>query len=175
MMINTQEIYNSSLANHTKTINLSNLFALKQILRMQSESMIVSDFNLHYSLWRKSLYSRQHALSKTLLELIRMTDATLMLFENTIIKNCHKERTTIDLSFTKNALINKLIKWEQINWWRISLIICLLKYAWNFVLLRNRRDALVAIESLWILRSLNSILRHIYRNYYRKQRASDNV
>ena len=112
MMINIHEIYNSSFASHTKTTNLSNLFALKQTLRMQNESIIVDNFNLHYSLWARSFYSRQHALSKTLLELMRMTNATLTLFENTIIKNCHEKRTTIDLFFTIKTLINKLIKCE---------------------------------------------------------------
>ena len=79
---------------------------------MQSESIIVNDFNLHYLLWARSFYSRQHALSKALLEFMRMTNATLTLLENTIIKDYYKERTIIDLSFTTNTLINKLIKYE---------------------------------------------------------------
>ena len=112
MMINIHEIYNSSFASHTKTTNLSNLFALKQTLRMQSESIIVDDFNLHHSLWARSFYSRQHALSKTLLDLMREADATLTLSEDTIIKDCHEEKTTIDLFFTTNALINRLIRCE---------------------------------------------------------------
>ena len=41
---------------------------------------------------------------------MRMTNATLTLFENTIIKDCHEEKTTIDLSFTINTLINRLEK-----------------------------------------------------------------
>ena len=110
MMINIHKIYNSFFANHTKTTNLSNLFALKQTLRMQSESIIVDDFNLHHSLWARSFYSRQHALFETLLELMREADATLTLLENIIIKNYHEKRTTIDLFFTTNVLINKSIK-----------------------------------------------------------------
>ena len=43
---------------------------------------------------------------------MRMTDATLTLLENTIIKNYYEERTTIDLSFTTDALINRLIRCE---------------------------------------------------------------
>ena len=112
MMINIHEIYNLSFANHTKTTNLNNLFALKQTLRMQSENVIVNDFNLHHSLWARSFYSRQHALFETLLELMREADATLTLLENIIIKNCHEKRTTIDLFFTINALINRLIRYD---------------------------------------------------------------
>ena len=110
MMINIHEIYNSSFANHTKTTNLSNLFTLKQTLRMQSERIIVDDFNLHYSLWARSFYSRQHALFETLLELMSEANATLMLLENIIIKVYHEKRTTINIFFTTNALTNKLIK-----------------------------------------------------------------
>ena len=110
MMINIHKVYNLSFANHTKTTNLSNLLALKQTLRMQSESIIVDDFNLHHSLWAKLFYSRQHALFEILMKLMREADATLTLLENTITKDYHEERTTIDLFFTTDALINRLIK-----------------------------------------------------------------
>ena len=112
MMINIHEIYNSSFASHTKTTNLSSLFALKQTLRMSNENIIVDDFNLHHSLWARSFYSRQHALFETLLELMREADATLTLLENIIIKNYREKRMTIDLFFTTNTLINKLIRYD---------------------------------------------------------------
>ena len=112
MMINIHEIYNSSFASHTKTTNLSNLFALKQTLRMQSESIIVDDFNLHHSLWARLFYSRQHALLETLMKLMREANATLTLLENTITRDYHEEKTTIDLFFTTDALTNKLIRYD---------------------------------------------------------------
>ena len=77
---------------------------------MQSKSIIVDNFNLYYSLWARSFYSRQHALFETLLELMREANATLTLLEDIIIKDCHEKRTTINLFFTTNALINKLIR-----------------------------------------------------------------
>ena len=63
-------------------------------------------------MWARSFYSRQHAISKILLEFMRMTNETLTLLENIIIKACHKKKTTIDLFFTTNALINKLMRCE---------------------------------------------------------------
>ena len=111
-MINIHEIYNSSFASHTKTTNLKSLFALKQTLRMQSESIIVDDFTLHHLLWARSFYSRQHALSKILLKLMRITNVTLTLLENIIIKDWHEKRTTIDLFFITDALINRIMKCE---------------------------------------------------------------
>ena len=43
---------------------------------------------------------------------MRMTDAILTLLENTIIKDYHEKRTTIDLFFTTDVLINKLMRCE---------------------------------------------------------------
>ena len=54
---------------------------------MQGQSMIFDDFKIHHSLRAKSLYSRQHALFETLIELMRETDATLTQLENIIIKD----------------------------------------------------------------------------------------
>ena len=112
MMINIHEIYNSSLTNYTKTTNLDNLFTLKQTLRIQRESIIVEDFNLHHSLWARSFYSCQHALFETLIELIRDIDAIITLLENIIIKDYHEKRTMINLFFTTNILTNKLIRYD---------------------------------------------------------------
>ena len=41
-----------------------------------------------------------------------MTNATLTLLENTIIKDCYEERMIIYLFFTTNILINKLMRYE---------------------------------------------------------------
>ena len=45
-----------------------------------------------------------------MLKFIRVTNATLTLLEDIIIKNCHEKRTTIDLFFTTDVLIKKLIE-----------------------------------------------------------------
>ena len=47
-LINIYEIYNLSSINHNKTLKKESFFALKQMLRMQNENVIMNNFNLHY-------------------------------------------------------------------------------------------------------------------------------
>ena len=47
--MNIHEMYNSSSVNYNEVSSKENLFVLKQTLRMSSESVIMNDFNLHYS------------------------------------------------------------------------------------------------------------------------------
>ena len=85
--MNVHEVYNSSSINHNEILKKRSFFALKQTLRMQNENVIINDFNLHHSVWEKSLYSRQHLLLNNLLTMICNIDVTLMLFRNIVIKD----------------------------------------------------------------------------------------
>ncbi len=49
-LVNIYNVYNLFLDNYNNIINKYNLNAIEQILRMQSESVIIKDFNLHYFL-----------------------------------------------------------------------------------------------------------------------------
>jgi len=47
-LINIHEVYNLFSNSHNKTKDKSNLSMIKQTLHMQSESIIIEDFNLHH-------------------------------------------------------------------------------------------------------------------------------
>ena len=47
-LMNIHGIYNPPSTNHNKILKKKNLFVLKQTLRMQSENIIMNDFNLHH-------------------------------------------------------------------------------------------------------------------------------
>jgi len=49
-LVNIYNVYNLFLDNYNNIINKDSLNAIEQILRMQSESVIIKDFNLHYFL-----------------------------------------------------------------------------------------------------------------------------
>jgi hypothetical protein len=49
-LVNIYNVYNLFLDNYNNIINKYSLNAIEQILRMQSESVIIKDFNLHYFL-----------------------------------------------------------------------------------------------------------------------------
>ena len=46
--INIHDVYNFSSINHNKILKKRNFFTLKQTLRMQSENVIINNFNLHH-------------------------------------------------------------------------------------------------------------------------------
>jgi len=49
-LVNIYNVYNLFLDNYNNIINKDSLNAIEQILRMQSESVTIKDFNLHYFL-----------------------------------------------------------------------------------------------------------------------------
>ena len=69
--------------------------------RLQFTSFIVNEIFLFMSTHFIKNIAKSHARNK------RNADV-----KNTIIKDCHEERTTIDSFFIINTLINKLIKYE---------------------------------------------------------------
>ena len=85
--MNIHDVYNSSSASHNEISEKRNFFALKQALRMQNESVIVNNFNLHHSVWEGSSYLRQHLLSDDLLIMMCIVDVTLSLSRSIVTKN----------------------------------------------------------------------------------------
>ena len=49
-LINVYNVYNLSFDNYNNIINKDSFDAIEQTLRMQSESVIIKDFNLYYFL-----------------------------------------------------------------------------------------------------------------------------
>ncbi len=81
---------------------------------MSRENILVEDFNLHHFTWEESFYSRQHLLSNELIEMITNIDALLALSQDIIMRNYQESQMTINLIFTTESIINKLI-WCKIN------------------------------------------------------------
>ena len=81
---------------------------------MQNENVIINNFNLHHSIWKNFLYSRQHLLSNSLLNIIRIIDVTLLLFQNIVIRNYQNFKIIIDLLFATAKIVDKLISCEII-------------------------------------------------------------
>ena len=47
-LMNIHDVYNFSSINYNEVSKKNFFFALKQTLRMQSENVIINDFNLHH-------------------------------------------------------------------------------------------------------------------------------
>ena len=113
--MNIHDVYNPSSANHNEILKKESFFALKQALRMQNESVIVNDFNLHYFVWKEFLYSKQYLLSNNLLIMMRIINVTLSLSRNIVTKNYQNFKIIINLSFATTKIADKFISCDVIH------------------------------------------------------------
>ncbi len=81
---------------------------------MLKESILVEDFNLHHFTWEELFYSRQHLLLNELIKMIININASLALFQDTITRDYQEFQMIINLIFTTNDIMNRLI-WCKIN------------------------------------------------------------
>ena len=102
-------VYNPSPASHNEYRNKGSLPVLQTALRMEGESVVVRDFNLHYPSWTGPSYPRQHLLADDLLNIIRARGASLALPRGTITRDYQGSQTTIDLSFVTDSLANRIM------------------------------------------------------------------
>ena len=102
-------VYNPSPASYNKYRNKGNLPALQTALRMEGESVVVGDFNLHYPSWTGPSYPRQHLLADDLLNMIQARGALLALPRGTITRDYQGSQTTIDLLFVTDLLANRIM------------------------------------------------------------------
>ena len=114
-LMNIHDVYNSSSINCNKILKKETFLALKQTLCMQNENVIINDFNLHYFVWEKFLYLKQHLLLNDLLIMMRIADVTLSLSKNIIIKNYQNFKIIIDLSFATAKIVDRFMFCEIIH------------------------------------------------------------
>ncbi len=110
--IHIHEAYNSSFRNHEVIHEKESLSNIEKMLQMLKECVLVENFNLHHLTWKKSFYSRQHLLSNDLIKMITNVNASLLLSQDTIMRNYQKSQTTINLIFTTDDIMNRLIRCE---------------------------------------------------------------
>ncbi len=110
--IHIHEAYNSSLRNHEIIHEKENLSDIEKTLHMLKESILVEDFNLHHFTWEESFYLRQHLLLNELIKMITNIDASLALSQDTITRNYQESQMTINLIFTTDDIMNRLIQCE---------------------------------------------------------------
>ncbi len=109
-VIHIHEAYNSSLRDHEIIHEKENLSNIKKTLHMLKESILVKDFNLHHFIWEESFYSRQHLLLNELIKMITNIDASLALSQDIITRNYQESQMTINLIFTTDNIMNRLIQ-----------------------------------------------------------------
>ncbi len=77
---------------------------MKRLLNDDAEHVLLEDFNLHHSLWSRSIRSTQHVAIDQLIELFNTTHMQLCLSQSIIIWEARNSINTIDLMFMTSRL-----------------------------------------------------------------------
>jgi hypothetical protein len=110
--INIHNVYNSSLIFYISRFSLTVIETIKSKLNDEEEHILLKDFNLHHSMWKKISRSTQHDAANQLIDVVLQTRMQLTLSIDTIIWETKHLNSTIDLVFMINWLVNNVINCE---------------------------------------------------------------
>ncbi len=105
-------VYNSCSLFFTSTEKSSIISRLSELLKDDCEQLIMKDFNLHHSHWKKWRCFTQYAAINSLLDIITNTKLKLLLKSDTITRKIHNQFTTINLVFSSEKIQFMIYKCE---------------------------------------------------------------
>jgi hypothetical protein len=111
-VINIHNVYNSSFIFYISRVVLIVIETIKSKLNNEKEHVLLKNFNLHHSMWRKIFKSIQHDAANQLIDVVLQTRIQLTLSINTIIWKTRHSSSTIDLVFMIDWLVNNVINCE---------------------------------------------------------------
>jgi hypothetical protein len=101
-IVHIQHVYNASSISYFSIKLLSSLKTMKRFLNDETKHVLLKNFNLHHSLWSKSIRFTQHVVIDQLIELFNTTHMQFCLSQSIIIWKTKKSINTIDLIFMTN-------------------------------------------------------------------------
>ncbi len=101
-IVHIQHVYNASSISYFSIKLLSSLKTMKRFLNDETKHVLLKNFNLHHSLWSKSIRFTQHVVIDQLIELFNTTQMQLCISQSIIIWKTKKSINTIDLIFMTN-------------------------------------------------------------------------
>ncbi len=103
-IVHIHNVYSASSISYFSIKLLSSLQTMKRFLNDDAKHVLLKDFNLHHSLWSRSIRFTQHVAVDQLIELFNTTHMQFCLSQNIIIWNARNSINTIDLMFMTNRL-----------------------------------------------------------------------
>ena len=102
-------IYNFSSSFYSTTESENTLSIIKRCVNeIETNHILLNDFNLHHSLWSESSKFTQHVMINQLIDIIDEADMKLILLQETITWEAKNFQSIIDLVFMWNELTNKI-------------------------------------------------------------------
>ena len=103
-MLRLLNIYNSCSLFTTFTEKFSIISCLNKLLKNDCKQLIIEDFNLHHSHWKKRRCFTRHTMIDTLLNVITNARLKLLLKLNIITHETHNQFMMIDLVFNSERI-----------------------------------------------------------------------
>ena len=97
-------VYNSCSLSTTFTKESSIISWLNKLLKNDCKQLIIKDFNLHHSHWKRWKCFTHHMTIDTLLDIITNARLKLLLKSSTITREAHNQFTMIDLVFSSEKI-----------------------------------------------------------------------
>jgi hypothetical protein len=111
-VINIHNVYNSSLIFYILRAILIVIKTIKSKLNDKKKHILLKDFNLHHSMWKRIFKSIQHNATNQLINVVLQTRIQFTLSINTIIWETKHSNDTINLVFMINWFVNNVINCE---------------------------------------------------------------
>ncbi len=125
-------VFNSCSLFTTFTERSSIISHLNELLKNDCKQLIIEDFNLHHSHWKRWRCFTRHMMIDTLLNIITNVRLKLLLKSNTITCEAHNQFTIIDLVFNSEKIQFMIRKCEiridlhqRLNYFSIITKLCL--------------------------------------------------
>jgi len=103
-MLRLLNVYNSSSLFNTFTEKLLTISRLNKLLKNDYKQVVIKDFNLHHSHWKKRWCFIQHMMIDTLLNIIINARLRLLLKSGTITRKTYNQFTMINLVFSSEKI-----------------------------------------------------------------------
>ena len=102
-------IYNFSSSFYSTTKSESTLSIIEKCVNeIETNHILLNDFNLHHSFWNESSKFTQHVMTNQLIDIINEANMKLILSQETITWEAKNFQNILDLIFMSNVLINKI-------------------------------------------------------------------
>jgi hypothetical protein len=103
-IVHIHNVYSASSISYSSIKLLSSLQTMKRLLNDDAKHVFLENFNLHHSLWSRSIRFTQHVAVNQLIELFNTKHMQFCLSQSIIIWKAKNSINTIDLMFMINRL-----------------------------------------------------------------------
>ena len=85
------------------------IYSLQQLLSRSDEYLLVRDFNVHHSMWKKTRCMKWHNMINNLIQIASKMNLTFLTSTDTIIRKFKNQINTLNLIFAMTEVTHRLV------------------------------------------------------------------